>query len=90
MQLISVASRIDGVLQDLSQTGARISLCSPPPRQGRDVLLRWPGQELFGQIVWSNGLDVGVAFHSPISHEELVETVGRDLPPPLTTSHSVL
>lgn len=78
--LISVASRIDGELRDLSQTGARISLRTAPPRRGRDVLLRWGSQEIFGQVVWSSGNEAGVSFHKPISPEELVETVGGEAP----------
>lgn len=88
--LISVASRIDGVLQDLSQTGARVSLRMAPPRQGRDVLLRWGSQEIFGQVVWSSGNEAGVAFHKPISPEELVETVGGEVPAMLPSGRRVL
>lgn len=90
MILISVASRIDGVLQDLSQTGARVSLRSVPPRRGRDVLLRWGSQEIFGQVVWSSGMEAGVAFHKPISPEELVSTVGGEAPAMLSAGLRVL
>lgn len=80
--LISVANRIDGELRDLSQSGARVSLQSVPPRRGRDVLLRWGHREIFGQVVWSNGGDAGVVFHKPITSEELVDTVGGEVPVP--------
>lgn len=88
--LISVASRMDGELRDLSQTGARVSLRMAPPRRGRDVLLRWGSQEFFGQVVWSKGNESGVAFHKPISPEELVETVGGEVPAALPTGRRVL
>jgi hypothetical protein len=88
--LISVASRIDGELRDLSQTGARVSLRTAPPRRGRDVLLRWGSQEIFGQVVWSSGNEAGVAFHKPISAEDLVETVGGDVPAMLPNGRRVL
>lgn len=88
--LISVASRIDGVLRDLSQTGARVSLRTAPPRRGRDVLLRWGSQEIFGQVVWSSGNEAGVAFHKPISPEELVDTVGGEVPTFLPSGRRVL
>lgn len=88
--LISVASRIDGVLQDLSQAGARVTLRLPPPRRGRDVLLRWGSQEIFGQVVWSSGMEAGIAFHKPISPEELVDTVGGELPEAVPAGRKVL
>lgn len=88
--LISVASRMDGVLQDLSQTGARVSLRMAPPRRGRDVLLRWGSQEIFGQVIWSEGNEAGVAFLKPISPEELVATVGGEAPVDLPTGRRVL
>ncbi|GEO00986.1 hypothetical protein NSE01_28180 [Novosphingobium sediminis] len=88
--LISVASRMDGVLQDLSQSGARVSLRMTPPRRGRDVLLRWGSQEIFGQVVWSSGNEAGVAFHKPISPEELVDTVGGEVPAALPVGRRVL
>lgn len=90
MILISVASRMDGELRDLSQTGARVSLRTIPPRQGRDVLLRWGAQEIFGQVVWSNGHEAGVAFHKPISPEELIETVGGEVPEQQPSGRRVL
>lgn len=88
--LISVASRIDGELRDLSLSGARVSLRTAPPRHGRDVLLRWGSHEIFGQIVWSSGHDVGVAFHKPISPEEFVATVGSEAPAALPNGRRVL
>lgn len=88
--LISVASRIDGELQDLSQTGARVSLRAVPPRRGRDVLLRWGAQEIFGQVVWTSGNDVGVSFHKPITPEELVNTVGGESPAMLQDGRRVI
>lgn len=78
--LISVTSRIDGVLRDLSQSGARVSLRQTPPPRGRDVLLRWGSQEFFGHVVWSSGTDAGIAFHKLISPEDLAETLGGEIP----------
>lgn len=88
--LISVTSRIDGVLEDLSQSGARVNLRTALPNQGRDVLLRWGSQEIFGQVVWSSGNEAGVSFHKPISPDELVETVGGEAAALLPTGRSVL
>ena len=78
--LISVTSRIEGVMQDLSRSGARVSLREAPPRRGRDVLLRYGPHEIFGQVVWCSGTEAGIEFHTPISAEELAETVGYDVP----------
>ena len=80
MLLISVASRIDGVMQDLSRAGARVSLRQIPPRRGRDVLLRWGRHEIFGQVVRSSGTEAGIAFHKPITGDELSEISGQDVP----------
>jgi hypothetical protein len=88
--LISVASRMDGELRDISPSGARVSLNTLPPRQGRDVLLRWGSEEIFGQVVWSNENEAGVAFHKPISLDELVATVGSDAPEMLPGGRRVL
>lgn len=88
--LISVASRMDGALRDFSQTGARVRLRMTPTRRGRDVLPRWGSQEIFGQVVWSEGNEAGVAFHKPILPEELVETVGGEVPAALPTGRRVL
>lgn len=58
--------------------------------RGRDVLPRWGSQEIFGQVVWSEGNEAGVAFHKPILPEELVETVGGEVPAALPTGRRVL
>lgn len=75
--LISVANRIDGVMQNLSRHGARVTLRDVPPRRGRDVLLRWGPHEVFGHIVWASGSEAGISFHKPMTHDELVDTVGE-------------
>ena len=78
--LISVVDRIDGILEDISQMGARVSLRGTPPREGSDVLLRWGPHELFGQVVWSRGNEVGVELHKPIEMAELADALGGALP----------
>ena len=88
--LISVASRINGVMQNLSRFGARVALREAPPRRGRDVLLRWGPHEVFGHIVWSSGSDVGIAFHKPMSPEQLGDTVGEHVVEALPTGRKVL
>lgn len=88
--LISVANRIDGEMQNLSRHGARVTLRDVPPRRGRDVLLRWGPYEVFGHIVWSSGADAGIAFHKPMSPEELVDTVGEVAAIPMPTGRKVI
>ena len=88
--LISVASRIEGVIRDVSRLGARVSLRAAAPRCGRDVLLRWGSQEVFGHVVWSEGTEAGISFHKPIDDDDLAETVGAMLPDPLPSERMVL
>lgn len=88
--LISVANRTDGVMRDLSRHGARVTLRDAAPRSGRDVLLRWGSHEIFGQVVWSEGVDAGIAFHKPIAPDELVETLGVAMPDALPAGRKVL
>ena len=88
--LISVASRIDGVMQDLSRHGARVVMREVPPRNGRDVLLRWGPHEVFGHVVWSSGGDAGIAFHKPMPADVLVDTVDEGGAEPGATGWKVL
>jgi hypothetical protein len=80
MILISVSGRIDGEMRDLSRYGARVRLRNAPPQRGRDVLLRWGSHEIFGHVVWSEGVDAGIAFHKPFADDELADTLGDPLP----------
>lgn len=73
---ITVADRIHGELKDFSRGGARIVLRAKAPSPGRDVLLRWGPHEMFGQVVWSSGLEVGVSFHKAVSQQVLADVAG--------------
>jgi PilZ domain len=77
--LITVADRINGLLKDLSQSGARVALRGKAPAPGRDVLLRWGTHEMFGQVVWSVSTELGVAFHKTISKHVLAEAIGLEV-----------
>jgi hypothetical protein len=55
-----------GQLYDLSETGARIQVASPPI-PGATALLRWDGHECFCRVVWTTGEMCGVVFDRPIS-----------------------
>lgn len=88
--LISVASRSDGMMQNLSRHGARVTMRDMPPKNGRDVLLRWGQHEVFGHVVWSSGGDAGIAFHKPMPADELDDTVGAGGAEPGTAGWKVL
>lgn len=90
MILISVSSRIDGEMRDLSRYGARVRLRNPAPQRGRDVLLRWGSHEIFGHVVWSEGADAGIAFHKPIAEDELADTLGGVLPVAMPAGRKVI
>jgi hypothetical protein len=66
VQLMTTSRYLKGALEDLSLTGARVRV-PEPPGPGRDVVLRWDGRDVFGQVVWSSDDVVGIAFDKPIS-----------------------
>lgn len=62
-------------LLDLSQTGARFAFVNPCTEKAG--FIQWLGFETFGEIVWQEGLYVGIAFDEPIDHQWLLETRER-------------
>jgi hypothetical protein len=76
----TIASRFDGVMEDISVSGARIRLRGKPPRIGRDLVVRWSGQEAFGVVVWVSGERVGVAFHQNLPGHMLSHLIDSDEP----------
>lgn len=68
-----------GRLWDLSETGARVQVDSPPA-QGVMCLINWQANELFCRIVWSADDMCGVVFERPISRAVVTETLGEPEP----------
>lgn len=62
-------------LLDLSQTGARFAFWSPCVEKAG--FLEWLGFETFGELIWQEGLYVGIAFDEPIDHQWLLDTRER-------------
>ena len=79
VMVITVASRFTGIMQDISVSGARITLREKPPREGRDLLLRWGQYEAFGQVVWTMGMTLGMAFHQRIPKHYISDTIGAEV-----------
>jgi hypothetical protein len=61
------------ILVDLSTTGARI-LAESPPKVGTETLLHWDTYEAFGEIVWVEGVQCGIAFFDPIPPRDVLAT----------------
>jgi hypothetical protein len=60
------------LLEDLSQTGARVTVSGTPPRVGDDVVLMVNGVEAFGTVVWQSGAGVGLCFEQPMAIDDVV------------------
>lgn len=60
-------------LWDISETGARLRLESPPP-QGTDAFLRWADQKISCYVVWANHDMCGLAFGRPIDPSLVLST----------------
>jgi hypothetical protein len=63
-----------GMLWDLSTTGARIHTDNPP-RTGTTALLKWQTHEAFCKVVWTTENQCGVQFDRPIARTLVDETV---------------
>jgi hypothetical protein len=63
-------------LDDLSQTGAQISVDRTPPPIGDDVDLMVNGIEAFGSVVWRHGNSFGVCFEDPLPLDDVVKLRG--------------
>lgn len=76
---VGIAARLqtlDGLqnvrLVDLSQSGAHLILSEPAPL--KQAVLSWLDFEVFGDIAWQRGDDVGIQFDGVLPLRILVET----------------
>lgn len=60
------------VLDDLSQTGARVTLAGRLPGPGAGVVLKATGLDVFGTVVWSEGSRFGIKFEEPLPLHDVV------------------
>src|SRR4051812_36468413 len=63
--LRTLTNEIFGHLWDLSETGARISVATPPPA-GESALLKWGTERVMCRIVWTEHDICGLEFEKPI------------------------
>lgn len=59
-------------LDDLSQTGARVTIAARLPGIGAGVVLQTNRLDVFGTVVWSQGACFGIAFEEPLPLHEVV------------------
>ncbi|MEI6642620.1 MAG: PilZ domain-containing protein [Novosphingobium sp.] len=59
-------------LDDLSQTGASVTLAARMPEPGAGVVLKAKGLDIFGTVVWSEGARFGIAFEEPLPLHDVV------------------
>jgi hypothetical protein len=71
--LRTLSGEVFGQLWDLSETGARISIATPPER-GESALLKWSTEQVMCRIVWTEGDMCGLSFENPISSAVVSET----------------
>lgn len=64
-------------LEDLSQTGACLTLGSMAPQVGDSVLVEVCGVEAFGTVVWRNGHEFGMVFETPLTRDAVVHLRNR-------------
>jgi hypothetical protein len=60
------------LLDDLSQTGARVTLAGRMPQPGSGVVLKAKGLDVFGTVVWSEGARFGILFDEPLPLHDVV------------------
>ncbi len=65
VQLQTAGGNWNGLLWDLSETGARVQV-ENPPASGLTALITWEDHERLCRIVWATGEMCGVVFDRPI------------------------
>ena len=76
-RIILISGHKPCILQDLSQTGARIAVDEAAPPVGGDVVLMVEGVEAFGIIKWRRGTQFGVQFDEPMLLDDVVRLRSR-------------
>ncbi|WP_292931468.1 PilZ domain-containing protein [Novosphingobium sp. PASSN1] len=60
------------LLDDLSQTGARVTLAGRLPGAGAGVVVKAAGLDVFGNVVWAKGARFGIVFEEPLPLHDVV------------------
>lgn len=75
VDLPAILETLDGLrrvkLSNLSSAGAMIE-ASRAPDIGRDLVLKCPGIDALGVVVWEHGDRCGIEFYDPIDDDEVV------------------
>ena len=64
-RLASKVRTHSAILENISKSGAKLSIDSPPP-VGSEAILKWHGNELFGQVSWTSPTQCGLVFASTV------------------------
>ena len=59
-------------LEDLSQTGACVTMAGTVPAVGDDALLKVQGVEAFGSVVWRRGASFGLLFDALLPKDDVI------------------
>lgn len=73
--LMGMEGRQQVILFDLSRAGAKVEFEAPPAEKAG--FLSWMEFETFGDVVWREGLYVGLKFDKPIPVQWLDDTCDR-------------
>ncbi|WP_169793756.1 PilZ domain-containing protein [Novosphingobium fuchskuhlense] len=60
------------LLDDLSQTGARVTMAGRMPTPGANLVLRIQGLDAFGTVVWSQSARFGIQFEDVLPLHDVV------------------
>jgi len=71
-KVILVTGHEPCMLDDLSLTGASVTMVRDPPPVGADAVLMVSGVEAFGTVVWRHGTHFGLQFDVAVTNEDVV------------------
>jgi hypothetical protein len=75
-----LASRVrshSAILENISKSGAKLSI-DDPPKVGSEVILQWHGNELLGEVSWSSATQCGLVFAATVPPELLQGALALD------------
>ena len=71
-RIVLVSAHIPCLVDNLSLTGASVSIGSHAPPVGNDAVLIVNGIEVFGTVIWHKDTHFGLQFEDLVTHEDLV------------------
>jgi hypothetical protein len=76
-KLASKVRNHSAILENISKSGAKLSIDSPP-QVGSEVILQWHGNELFGTVSWTSPTQCGLVFDTIVPPALLQQTLTLD------------